>query len=138
MEGTLVIPEKRGTIDKLRDFYNKHSDNLDNFIETRHNAVKLKNKVARIVFPIVFKCIPEVSFLAPLVPAMVKVSDFYYDSVNKLTVSLKEQLDGFFIKTNGEIQPVFIDVIQPENLDEQIELQEDNNEELLTSKGMRR
>lgn len=114
MEGTLVVKEERGVINKFQNWYrekmietNKAQEFEDKFVKTVDfisKAEEIKDKVGAVVIAF----IPEVKFLAPLIPTMTKVKKKMYELEKNLVIKAKRGIEAKFIGVDGTNKDVVI------------------------------
>ena len=127
MEGTLVVQEKRKTIDKFRDWYKQKvidselAVKFEKIIDSRTQVLKKKNDFLEKVLPSIVARIPDVAFLAPLIPVLSKVGKFKYDLEEAMIIKAKRFVENVFIGVDGSCLEVTPPTINFEGLDEDVE-----------------
>lgn len=118
-EGTIVLPEKRKTIEKIRDWYNKkyiETQKSQKFEENFHRNLELQNKtvnVAGSIARVIVKVLPQESEyrLAAEILADKRILGLK-EKVNllieKAVLGSKRYIEYNFFKTNGTSENVVL------------------------------
>lgn len=114
MEGTLVVKEERGVVNKFQNWYkekmidtNKAQEFESKFTKTVDfvsKAEEVKDKIGTVVIGF----IPEVKFLAPLIPALTKIKTKMFELEKNLVIKAKRGIEAKFIGVDGTNQDVVI------------------------------
>lgn len=127
MEGTLVLQEKRSVVNKFRDWYKQKvvdsglSQKFEKIIDTRCKVLKKKNDILEKVLPSIVAKIPEVEFLAPLIPAISRIGKFTYELEEKIIISAKRFFENIFVGTEGKGEGIDLPEANTDGLDDDVD-----------------
>lgn len=114
MEGTLVVNEERNVIEKFQGWYKEKmidtgfSQKAEKyFVKTIDYSSQATEAMAGIG-AVVVGFIPEVQFLAPLLPGIAKVRTKLYDFGKNATIKAKRVFEAGFIGADGSNEEVVI------------------------------
>lgn len=122
MEGTLVVQEERGTINKFRNWYKEKiidtgkSQNFEKTIDKNIDKfMKIecgKDNVVKIILPF----IPYGNLVAPLIPTFQKIKGGIANIYKNSIIKSKRFIEAKFIGVNGENKEVILPSFNTEQL----------------------
>ena len=123
MEGSLVIQEERGTINKFRTWYKEKvidtgkSQKVEKLYDDVINIVNsVDNTITNAASTIIGIIYPEVSSITQYVPALTKFKTKCLDFGKKAIINSKRFIEAKFIGVNGENKEVILPSFNTEQL----------------------
>lgn len=131
MEGTLVVKEERGVVSKFQNWYKEKmidTNNAQVFEEKFTKAMDFVSKSESVkdkIGAVVIGFIPEVKFLAPLIPALSTIKSKMFELEKNLVIKAKRGIEAKFIGVDGTNKDVVIPDINVNEIVKDVEVSAD-------------